>query len=793
MSLCKLLAIAGLIAFAFLRDAASAEAAYLDPVAAVQTTRFIERFPSEPIAPVEYAVSKDRVVAVSPDGKRYAFRTVRGDVASNRVHIELWTGGLQDRKSLIPRLLFAYDVSGLGRDGVWRDSIDDVFGRKLYWLGSERLAFSRINEEKGRFEINIVDTERGDVQTLYYSALPINDYVIGKDGTLVVNVAHHVPVSESAIERDGLVIQPYYDPLMISKRYFVSDERELYRSKWIVRRKGGVDEEVRFRGAPLIGSYLGIMQTSPDRRYVLFAVPEDKPKREWLKYGGEAGRVVRSVLSELEHSPERTAPVSAPKVHYVLDLVTGEVRKLWDAPSSPDVEVGWLPGTPYLAMAGAHTPDLESKASREGRAIVVFNMETGDFERVAYEPAEGDYVRIVPASRDTFELHIIRLGGERRTVLVRREARGWSPIERIGQQENERIDSQPRFQLHLKQNIDTPPVLVATEPGTSFEVVLHNPNPNLTRRYALGRTEVIKGTLRTGELWEAVFQLPSSYKPGERYAVVLQSVYAWQLPLNQFHLYGQGAGVLGPSTYGAYPGRVFLSRGIIPVTVNASLDLRKKGEADRRQALFEAVYDEMVSRGYAHPKKVGLLGFSRNGYYVLHTLVNSRYPFAAAITNDNVNFGYLQYLFNSLPKKFAEPYGVEPFGEGMKVWLEQAASFRAERIRAPLLSLVMTDPVSGLISGKEVQSRMSWAGLPHEVWAMPNSARHGSHTPQNPHQVVSVMERTLDWFDFWLNGREDNKSAKAAQYARWRILRQKAQRLEPRMTNFSSPAGAVAK
>jgi hypothetical protein len=37
------------------------------------------------------------------------------------------------------------------------------------------------------------------------------------------------------------------------------------------------------------------------------------------------------------------------------------------------------------------------------------------------------------------------------------------------------------------------------------------------------------------------------------------------------------------------------------------------------------------------------------------------------------------------------------------------------------------------------------------------------------------METNADWFDFWLNQHEDPDKAKAAQYVRWRNLREMQQ------------------
>jgi hypothetical protein len=55
---------------------------------------------------------------------------------------------------------------------------------------------------------------------------------------------------------------------------------------------------------------------------------------------------------------------------------------------------------------------------------------------------------------------------------------------------------------------------------------------------------------------------------------------------------------------------------------------------------------------------------------------------------------------------------------------------------------------------------------------MPLAAEHGAHNTQNPRQIMAVQQRAVDWFEFWLHGREDQNPQKAGQYARWRELRE---------------------
>ena len=48
---------------------------------------------------------------------------------------------------------------------------------------------------------------------------------------------------------------------------------------------------------------------------------------------------------------------------------------------------------------------------------------------------------------------------------------------------------------------------------------------------------------------------------------------------------------------------------------------------------------------------------------------------------------------------------------------------------------------------------------------------HGDHPLQIPNQKRFSQEGTVDWMDFWLNGREDPDPNKKKQYERWYTLR----------------------
>jgi hypothetical protein len=57
------------------------------------------------------------------------------------------------------------------------------------------------------------------------------------------------------------------------------------------------------------------------------------------------------------------------------------------------------------------------------------------------------------------------------------------------------------------------------------------------------------------------------------------------------------------------------------------------------------------------------------------------------------------------------------------------------------------------------------------MYLAPEIDSHPSHSVQNPRQLVTIQEATVDWFDFWLNQHEDQTAEKLPQYERWRELR----------------------
>lgn len=100
-------------------------------------------------------------------------------------------------------------------------------------------------------------------------------------------------------------------------------------------------------------------------------------------------------------------------------------------------------------------------------------------------------------------------------------------------------------------------------------------------------------------------------------------------------------------------------------------------------------------------------------------------------------------------------------------WKRVSPALNTERIRSPLL---MQYPERELGASMELYSKLTNSHTPVEMYGYPDE----SHNKYQPRHRLAVYQRYLDWFRFWLQSYEDPDPAKAAQYARWRALRDRA-------------------
>jgi dipeptidyl aminopeptidase/acylaminoacyl peptidase len=98
-------------------------------------------------------------------------------------------------------------------------------------------------------------------------------------------------------------------------------------------------------------------------------------------------------------------------------------------------------------------------------------------------------------------------------------------------------------------------------------------------------------------------------------------------------------------------------------------------------------------------------------------------------------------------------------------WRDMSIAQNAKRIDTPLL-MQLNDDDGYLMALEAFESLREW-GKPVEMYVFPGEF----HVKWQPQHRLAIYQRNIDWFAFWLRGIEDPAPEKAAQYARWRAMR----------------------
>ena len=105
-----------------------------------------------------------------------------------------------------------------------------------------------------------------------------------------------------------------------------------------------------------------------------------------------------------------------------------------------------------------------------------------------------------------------------------------------------------------------------------------------------------------------------------------------------------------------------------------------------------------------------------------------------------------------------------PASGDLQRWRRISPEFHADSINTPVLIQVADRE---LVETVPTISALKEAGQPVEAYVFPNEY----HIKWQPKHKLAVYNRTIDWFNFWLRDVEDSDSKKAAQYERWRGMK----------------------
>jgi dipeptidyl aminopeptidase/acylaminoacyl peptidase len=388
--------------------------------------------------------------------------------------------------------------------------------------------------------------------------------------------------------------------------------------------------------------------------------------------------------------------------------------------------------------------------------------------------------------------HIVGLwwaGGGRSLVFLKREGWNdrftalyrWSPAsaqpQRILQTDDviEGCTSVGEDLICARQGAVQPPRLVAIASRTGRQRIVFDPNPGFDR-LILGRVERLEWRNDIGREVYGDLVLPPGYTGGRLPTIVV--------------LY-RSRGFLRGGTGNDYPIQLFARRGFAVLSIDrpalfAAADpaiddddafwrANTRDWADRRSvdSAIGAGLDLLVAKGIADPARLALTGLSDGASSVRFALVNAKRYAAAAISTCCVDESSDDMVGPGWVTESAR-LGYPPAAPvDDTFWRSYSLALNASKIRTPLL-MQLAD--SELLSSLHAYTALQAAGQPVDLYFYPDEY----HFKWQPMHRWAVYERNLDWFSFWLQGREDPAIDKQDQFARWRVLRD-------RMANNRSP------
>jgi len=312
----------------------------------------------------------------------------------------------------------------------------------------------------------------------------------------------------------------------------------------------------------------------------------------------------------------------------------------------------------------------------------------------------------------------------------------------------------------LRQGVNMPPALWATDLQRGITKKLWDPNPQLTHMQ-FGDESIIHWKDSSGYEWTAGLAKPPRYVSGKRYPLVIQT-----------HGFFHENDFMTDGTYTtAFAARQLAGAGMIVLQMGYNtkhMYATSSQELSDQLLGFESAIAQLNAMGLIDPKKVGVIGFSRTCYYVEGALIKDPQLFTAASITDGVDESYMQYMLFGMEQPQPEQeqmYGTTPFGQGLMAWVKNAPSFQLDRVHTPLL--IGTIGPESILEEWEIYASLRMQKKPVDLLYIPD----GQHILQKPLDRLASQQSNVDWFRFWLQGYEDPDSTKAAQYRRWEALR----------------------
>lgn len=552
---------------------------------------------------------------------------------------------------------------------------------------------------------------------------------------------------------------------------------------------GQVQQAVeRSTGKPILlnDTMSPVFAVSPNGRHVVVSAFAELIPSEWEQYPVLRSRLGRPFVADDRSSNVALAGTSSrtysdrARQYVLIDLIEGRKKPLVSAPIADavrgfpgEVVAAWGPDGSSVALTNSYLPLASSARLRTGDQpckVVVVRLRIASPECIERYDI-GDTAPGAPHLRElvwdragewialTYEL---RKSGHasREQKFFRRLPPRWVALQAPPASKLRPVSP---VTLDIVEGLNRPPTLWVEDVLTKRRRVLLDPNPQLAD-VELGEARLFRWRDAFGRELEGGLMLPRGYDPNVRYPLVIQT-----------HGFNPHEFLRTGGLESGFAARALAGRGVMVLQAE---EPRSPANGTVREAIddgmmvYLAAIDQLSKDGLVDDTRVGLVGTSRTGMYVMAALTNSPGRFAAAAFAEGdpgtlgAYLATLDYLTPGMIDRQANFYaGTKPYGHGLEQWIRHAPGFNTEKITAPLL-ISTSDPQS-LILQWDLYAMLRDQGKGVELLHI----RTGRHNLMKPmHRFIS-QEMHTDWFDFWLRDAEDPDPSKFEQYQRWRALR----------------------
>lgn len=728
---------------------------------------------------------------VSPDESKLIVIAGKGNVKENTYIFQMLMFDLDEvKKSLYkdyslvinPKILYEtkYNKSALGFPIDESGGIRNIFvpenGNKVYFLTIDNL---------GLFQVFMLDFNNGNITQVSNSSSSIIDYIVDENRGYIIFTTGSAPEKNNECDKNSYRagVRLMYE--LYCLRNGKSIVEDYYNSAVLPGNSTLFMQKIGPRTSPIqvlenftFYDSLRSLLFSPNKEKALLQVSfrsplprwQDDPSQAAVGGGSWDGRWLSFAAKMYD---ENTAVRSPVFYHFVMiDFKRLSARVIDRIPikDTQQARNTYWSDNSKVHFRGILLKDIADTDDKKEAPIggAVYDVKDDTFQRELFgkDPRlslvrRGNAVDVGPADRKSF-LGRCRKGKSGFSLALNGEPACYLDLKSAS------------MRLVLRESYNEPPAVYITNKLTGKEKKIFSLNPQFDE-LTLGSVELLSWLDETGRAWQAGLVLPSDYDSDHRYPLVVQT---HGFDPNNFVVEGREFATA------PYAAQALANRGMVVLQFPNANEAPHREHPILARGLNSAIH-KLIERGLIDETKIGLLGYSALGSFVFRMAAFPEFVPAAVLIADAYDptiEGYsIFYGAEGLGMAQHELLycGAMPWGSTQDEWIRRDPYFHLDKIVSPIL---IEDYNNTRPSWWSVYVGLRRLGRPVDHI----SFRDGRHPPLYVEIIHKAQELTVDWFDFWLNGRESAEPEKKEQYDVWRKLREQKLAL-PRVNN-SNPS-----